>query len=152
MPDSFVGKVVVSYDVEGVLYGRNFKNSRAGRRGFPCGTESEVRVGIFLVEPALTLGAAAGATELSVEPFLESFGAGVADEVDDGVAEAAVLGVAKFCGGAGPERPFGEWCRRVSGRGGADDDGWRVAVGSWAVASREKDGVHQQAPTRNLVS
>ena len=73
------------------------------------------RVGEFLIEPALALGAAAGATKLSTEPLLESLGTGVADQLRNCVAEAAVMGETEFCGGAGPQGPFAKWRRRDSG-------------------------------------
>jgi hypothetical protein len=103
-----------------------------------------------MIQPSLAFGAGTGAAEFSAEPFLEGFGTGVADEVDDGVAEAVVFWVTEFCGDASPEGPFVEWRWRVSGRGGVDDD-MGVAGGS-AIASWQKDGVHHWAPTRNLVS
>ena len=71
-------------------------------------TGSEGGVGKLLVEPMLAFGAAAGSAELSAEPFLEAFGSGVADQVRDGVAEAAVFRVTEFCDDAGPEGPFVE--------------------------------------------
>ena len=48
------------------------------------------------VKPALAIGAAAVAVELALEPCLEAGGVGVANEVDEGVAEAQICGVAVF--------------------------------------------------------
>jgi len=97
-------------------------------------------VGEFVVEPSLTLGAATGSTEFPGEPFLESLGTRGADQMDEGVAEAAIGGVAKFRGGTGPVGPLTGRGRRDSVRGGFDDD--LRAAKSTSVVSRQKNGVH----------
>jgi hypothetical protein len=88
----------------------------------------------------LALGAATGSTEFPGEPFLESLGARVADQMDNGVAEAAIGGATEFSNGAGPEGPFFDWDWRDSGRGEFEDD-LRAAKGA-GIVSRQENGVH----------
>ena len=125
------------------------KKFAGGGNEFSLRVASTVRVGIFLVEPVLTLGAATGATEFPAEPFLKSLGASIADQLDEGVAEAAVFDVTEFCDGARPQGPFAKWRRRDSRRGGVKDDAAARAAlrGVSGVdltfgSSRQKDGVH----------